>query len=195
MQPSTDRPSGSGSGDRGRQLRRYGPLVAILAVLAIVAGVLVFAGGDDGDDETATDPGEEAGGEVEGVLSFQEAEEQGRLDEVTFPEGCDEERGRVAIPSFFAPPCYADIEGDNGGATATGVTGDTIKVVAYIPIDDDPILGLITGSVGIEDTGDETAATYQGYRDLYQSYYQTYGREVELVEYRATGTALDEEAA
>jgi Periplasmic binding protein len=195
MQPSTDRPSGSGSGDRGRQLRRYGPLVAILAVLAIVAGVLVFAGGDDGDDETATDPGEETGGEVEGVLSYEEAEEQGRLDEVTFPEGCDEERGRVAIPSFFAPPCYADVEGDNGGATATGVTGDTIKVVAYIPIDDDPILGLITGSVGIEDTGDETAATYQGYRDLYQSYYQTYGREVELVEYRATGTALDEEAA
>src|SRR5918998_1672310 len=118
MQPSIDRPSGSGSGsgsgDRGRQLRRYGPLAAILVVLAVVAGVLVFAGGDDGDDETATDPGEETGGAVEGVLSFQDAEEQGRLDEVTFPEGCDEERGRVAIPSYFAPLCYADNEGDNG---------------------------------------------------------------------------------
>jgi Periplasmic binding protein len=192
MQPSTDQPSGSSA---GRQLRRYGPLVAILVVLAVVAGVLVFAGGDDDDgDDVATDQ-DQASGAPEGVLSFQQAEEEGRLDEVTFPEGCDEERGRVAIPSYFSPPCYADIEGDNGGATATGVTADSIKVVAYIPIDDDPILNLITGSVGIEDTGDETEATYQGYRDLYQSYYQTYGREVELVAYRATGTAIDEEAA
>ncbi len=194
MQPSTDRPSGSGGS--GRQLRRYGPLVAILAVLAIVAGVLVFAGGDDdGDDEATTGSDEQATDAPEGVLSFQDAEEQDRLDEVTFPDGCDEERGRVAIPSYFSPPCYADIEGDNGGDTATGVTGDSIKVVAYIPIDDDPILNLITGSVGIEDTGDETEATYQGYRDLYQTYYQTYGREVDLVAYRATGTAIDEEAA
>jgi hypothetical protein len=193
MQPSTDRPSGSGGSSR--QLRRYGPLVAILVVLAVVAGVLVFAGGDDDGDDEATGSGEAASGAPEGVLSYEDAEEQGRLDEVTFPDGCDEERGRVAIPSFFAPPCYANIEGDNGGATATGVTGDSIKVVAYIAIDDDPILNLITGSVGIEDTGDEAAATYQGYRDLYQTYYQTYGREVELVEYRATGTAIDEEAA
>jgi len=194
MQPSTDQPSGS---DAGRQLRRYGPLVAILVVLAVVAGVLVFAGGDDDDgdaDETAADTGQTSGA-PEGVLSFQEAEEQGRLDEVTFPEGCDEELGRVAIPSYFSPPCFADVEGDNGGATSTGVTADTIKVVAYIPIDDDPILDLITGSVGIEDTGDETEATYQGYRDLYQTYYQTYGREVDLVPYRATGNAMDEEAA
>ena len=41
MQPTTDRPAGGGG---NRQLRRYGPLVAILAVLAIVAGGLVFAG-------------------------------------------------------------------------------------------------------------------------------------------------------
>jgi hypothetical protein len=192
MQPSTDRPSGSGA---GRQLRRYGPLVAILVVLAVVAGVLVFAGGDDDGDDEATTAGQETSGGPEGVLSYEDAEEQGRLDEVTFPDGCDEETGRVAIPSFFAPPCYANVEGDNGGDTATGVTGDTIKVVAYIPIDDDPILNLITGAVGIEDTSDETGRTYQGYRDLFQSYYQTYGREVDLELYQATGTAIDEESA
>ena len=192
MQPSTDQPSGSG---RSRQLRRYGPLVAILAVLAIVAGVLVFAGGDDDGDDEATTTGEETSGGPEGVLSYQDAEDQGRLDEVTFPDGCDKETGRVAIPSFFAPPCYADVEGDNGGDTAIGVTGDSIKVVAYLPIDDDPILNLITGAVGIEDTSDETGRTYQGYRDLFQSYYQTYGREVDLQLYQATGTAIDEEAA
>jgi hypothetical protein len=191
MQPSTDRPSGSGA---GRQLRRYGPLAAILVVLAVVAGVLVLVNNNDDDkDEAAT--GSQTSGGPTGVLSYQDAEDQGRLDEVTFPKGCDKDTGRVAIPSFFAPPCYADVEGDNGGATATGVTADSIKVVAYIPIDNDPILNLITGSVGIKDTPDEVGRTYQGYRDLFQSYYQTYGRKVDLELYQATGTAIDEESA
>src|SRR4051812_27369275 len=113
MQPSTDQPSGSGG--RGRQLRRYGPLAAILVVLAVVAGVLVFAGGDDKGNKESTTGGKKASGAPAGVLSYQDAKDQGRLDDVTFPDGCDEKTGRVAIPSFFAPPCYANVEGDNGG--------------------------------------------------------------------------------
>ena len=87
MQPSTDQPSG-GSGGTGRQLRRYGPIAAILVVLAVIAGVLVFAGGGDDDDDEATTSGESTSGGPEGVLSYQDAEDQGRLDEVTFPDGC-----------------------------------------------------------------------------------------------------------
>ncbi|MDQ3147779.1 MAG: hypothetical protein M3R01_12770, partial [Actinomycetota bacterium] len=189
MQPSSDRPAGS-----GRQLRRYGPLAAILVVLVVVAGVLVFTQGDD-DDETATTGDTTTDAEApSGVISYAQAEEDGQLDELTFPEGCDTERGTVAIPDFFAPPCYADAE-DNGGETATGVTGDAIKVVAYIPLENDPVLGLIIGAVGIDDTGAETQATYEGYADLYNSYYQTYGRTVEVEFYQGTGTAIDEVAA
>ncbi|CAN5414043.1 hypothetical protein BH18ACT1_BH18ACT1_03440 [soil metagenome] len=190
MQPSSDRPEGG-----NRALRRYGPLVAILVVLAVVAGVLVANGGGDDDEDVATDADVASEGETnEGVASFQQAEEEGRLDEVTFPEGCDEERGRVAIPDFFAPPCYADVE-DNGGATSPGVTGDTIKVIAYLPLANDPVLGLITGSVGINDSPEQTRATYQGYADLYNSYYQTYGRRVELEFQEATGNVIDEVSA
>ena len=35
--------------------------------------------------------------------------------------------------SHYAPPCVPMFNGDNGGATSQGVTGDTIKVVCYFP--------------------------------------------------------------
>ncbi|CAN5714305.1 hypothetical protein BH24ACT3_BH24ACT3_17560 [soil metagenome] len=190
MQPSTDQPTGS---DKGRALRRYGPLVAIVAILAIVAGTLVVTGGgdDDGDEQ---DSGEVAqvGDFPEGAITFDQAEADD-LD-VEFKDTCDPETGQAAIPYFFAAVCFADVD-DNGGATAPGVTADAIKVVVYLALDDDPILGLFTGAVGVEDTGDQARATYEGYVDLFQTYYQTYGREVQVEFLRATGNALDEVAA
>jgi hypothetical protein len=189
MQPSSDQPAGA-----GRQLRRYGPLVAILVVGAVIAGVLIATSGDD-DDEEASTTGDLSDIELpEGAISYQQAEADGRLDELEFKETCDTERGQVAIPSFFSPPCFANVD-DNGGDTATGVTGDTIKVVAYLPIADDPILDLITGAVGVEDTPEEVRATYEEYANLYNTYYQTYGRTVELEFQEATGNALDEVTA
>ncbi len=187
MQPSSDQPKGGA----GRQLRRYGPVVAIVAVIAIVAGVLVATSGGD-DDDAATDTAAQQGETPEGAISFEQAEAD-NLD-VEFNEGCDPDTGRVAIPYFFAPPCYANVD-DNGGDTARGVTADSIKVVVYIPIDDDPILGLFTGRVGVEDTGAEAQATYEGYTAMFQRYYQTYGRTVETEFLRASGNALDEVAA
>jgi hypothetical protein len=76
MQPSSDQPAGA-----GRQLRRYGPLVAILVVGAVIAGVLVVTGGDD-DDEQASTTGDVSDVELpEGVISYEQAEADGRLDE------------------------------------------------------------------------------------------------------------------
>ena len=44
---------------------------------------------------------------------------------------CDVARGTVKVPLTYAPPCVKPFSGDNGGATAPGVTGDTINVVLY----------------------------------------------------------------
>lgn len=190
MQPSTDQPTGT---DRGRALRRYGPLVAIIAILAIVAGALVVTrGDDDGDDEGTDVEVAEVGDFPEGAVPFEQAEAED-LD-VEFQDTCDQETGQVAIPYFFAASCFANVD-DNGGATSSGVTADSIKVVIYLPIDDDPILGIFTGAVGVEDTADQALATYEGYTELFQSYYQTYGREVEIEFLRASGNTLDEVAA
>ena len=156
MQPS------SASTDRtGSSLRRWGPLVAIVAAVAVIAVVVVAAGGgdDDGGNATATT---RASGAPQEAISFSEAAEQG-LD-VTFPDTCDEETGRVAIPSYFAPECYANVD-DNGGATAPGVTEDTITVVVYLAPETDPVLDFITGPINADDTPAQVEETYQGYAD------------------------------
>jgi len=169
--------------------------VAIVVALALVVGIVVATGGDD-DEKTATKDKKavaKIGDYPDGAIPFEQAEAE-NLD-VTFPDTCDKKTGRVAIPFFFAPSCFADVKGDNGGATAQGVTGDSVKVVVYLPIDNDPILEIFTGAVGVEDTRAQVRATYEGYTALFQRYYQTYGRKVQLEFLEATGNALDEVAA
>ena len=114
MQPVDDQEP-----DRPSVLRRYGPLAAVLLVLAIVAGVsVVTSGSDEGDDSTDAGVASPAGDLPEGVVTWSMAQEQG-LD-VTFPDTCDTESGMVAIPFYFRTECLADVEGDNGGETAAG---------------------------------------------------------------------------
>jgi hypothetical protein len=172
MQPGTD-----GNDKTSTALRRYGPL-AVLAVIALVIGIVVVAGG--GDDDNGDDGGsdEAASTAGEGALSFSDAAEQDV--EVDWPDTCDTETGNIAIPSFFAPECYAPFEGDNGGATDVGVTADTITIV-YYQSPPNPITEFITGAIGSTDTNEESAETLQGYIDLYEDYTETYGRSVELV--------------
>ncbi len=182
MQPSSDTPKAS----TGRQLRRYGPIVGIVAVIAVVAVAVVVGGG--GDDGTTTTT---AAGSVEPpaeAISWSRAEEEGL--ELEWGEGCDQETGRVALPYYFAPECYAEID-DNGGATARGVTADAITVVIYIPQDDDLILDFITSALGIDDNGADVEATYRGFVEMFEAYYQTYGRRVDVKILHGTGGSAD----
>ena len=134
-----------------------------------------------------------SGGEITYPLSFSDAEEQGI--EVEWDERCDTERGTIAVPDYFAPECYAPFEGDNGGATAPGVTADSIKVVYYLAQEEDPIINYITDAINSDDTIDQQIETMQNVVRYYQTYYETYGRTVELIPFIATGGAADEVAA
>lgn len=187
MLPSSDRPdapSTSGSG-----LRRWGPIAAIVVVLAVVAGVVVASGGDDEASPSDTTAG---GGAPSEAISWSQAQADG-LD-VTFPDTCDPETGRVRMPYYFAPECFADVD-DNGGATAPGVTADSIKVVVYVAPDADPVLDFITGPINNDDTGAQAEATYQGFTDMFNASMQTYGRTVELEFLHGSGGSTDEVAA
>ncbi len=150
-----------------------------------------------GDTEpTASAPASsapEGGGEITYPLSFSQAEEQG-ID-VPWDERCDTELGRIAVPDYFAPECYAPFEGDNGGATATGVTADSIKVVYYISQEEDPIINYITDAIASDDTNEQQIETMQNIVRYYETYYELYGRSVELVPFVASGGATDEVAA
>lgn len=200
MQPSSDQPTDP---EGSNALRRYGPIVAIVAVIAVIAGLVLAGGGDDDeaaettDDRTETTDGgtETTDGEAtrpEGAISWTQAQDDD-LD-VTFPETCDEETGRAAIPYFFAAECFADVE-DNGGETHRGVTEDSITVVYYSEPETDAVLDFITGPIANDDTRGQIEETVQGFMELFGTYYQTYGRTVDFRVVEASGSSTDEVAA
>jgi hypothetical protein len=177
--------------ERGSALRRWGPLAVVLALVAGVT-VVAFAGGD-ADSGTATGPTAEGPVErPEGAISWSMAQEQG-LD-VHFPDTCDRKSGKVAIPFYFRSECFADAD-DNGGATARGVTGDTITVVAWLPAEDDPVRSLLLNRIGFNATNADLEAAYKGYVEIFSRYYQTYGRHIDLKFLEASGSILDNTAA
>ncbi len=113
---------------------------------------------------------------------------------------------RLAIPSTYAPPCVPVWEGgrpwvaaggetftDNGGATAPGVTADTITVVFYVPAELDIAKQL--EQFGVLDGEEATAAGVEGLVEMSNALYETYGRRVDLVPFHATGDGRSPSAA
>ncbi len=129
----------------------------------------------------------------DGVMSFSVAQDLG-LD-VDFGERCDTETGLVKVQTFFAPECFAPFEGDNGGATARGVTADTIRIVNWVSQDEDPILNFITSAIVNDDSVQDDEATLRGMIEYYETYYETYGRSVELINVVGSGPVTDAAAA
>jgi hypothetical protein len=177
--------------------KRYGPIVVVLALIG--AAVLVFGGGgDDGDDEAATDGASASEEELisSGPMTWQKAEQEGETANIDWGPNCDTETGKIKLVSVYAAPCVEPFEGDNGGATSPGVTADAVKVVQYIA---DPALDPLTAATisgAGADVSPETAAeTVQGFADLYNKLFETYGRRVEVETYIGTGAGDDREAA
>lgn len=189
-------PTSTPEESRGRTLKRYGPLLGIVVVLAVIAAVFAFTGDDDGDDDASgDDEAAETGSELpEGVIPFDQREEFG-LTEADFGDRCDPETGQQAYPSFFAGDCIAPFEGDNGGATATGVTEDTIKIVYYQTPEQDPVIDFITSAIGADDTNEQEEATMRTFLEFFETFSETYGRTVELEAYVGTGPSDDDVAA
>lgn len=197
MQPASDTPSGGG----GSSMRRWGPIAAIVLVVAIIAGVVLLGGGDDDDDTTAdggntstTVDGDTdvttADGDVTYPMSFRDAEAAG-LDGLEWGDRCDAERGQLAIPSFYAAECFLPFEGENSGASERGVTADAIKVVVYLGPDDDPIINYITDAISNDDTSEDVKDTITKQFEMIETYYEFYGRSIDLQFYESSGIASD----
>ncbi|HUF33589.1 MAG TPA: hypothetical protein VMN58_10330 [Acidimicrobiales bacterium] len=107
---------------------------------------------------------------------------------------CDPATGRIKVPTNFAPPCMPPFSGDNGGATARGVTADTIKVVYYWEKANPATTAALTAA-GAADQRDDTMATRKAYVDYLNAHYNLYGRQVELIVVDATAEATDDAAA
>lgn len=181
---SPEGPARPSAPSRSGFAKRYGPLVAILAVVGVVVALTVLGGGDDStEDESA----EREAGKADIPITYPEAEEAGTVDDYDWGENCDPETGRIRMPSIFAPPCvpvWPEGE-DNGGETGTGVTADTIKVVNYVPPEGGDLAGALQGLL---DTAEDARATQEGYLEMLSSLYETYGRKVEIIDFKASGT-------
>ena len=126
-------------------------------------------------------------------LTFAEAEAAG--EQVDWGPSCDTTRGTVAVPLWYAPPCVEPwTGGDNGGATASGVTRDEIVVAIYQAQPDLLEQTFLERSGSDEALGDELA-TIQQYVDFFNAHYQTFGRRVRLVPLRASGPPDDDVTA
>jgi len=208
MQPNPgDQPTSS-------SLRRWLPLGAAAVAALVVAALVVSGGGDDGagtDTTTSAPPATTAptttsngtgapttdapaADELVFPLSFEAAVEQGL--EVTWNERCDTDRGVLAVPDFFASSCYAPFDDrDNGGATDQGVTADGITVVYYLGLENDPIIDYITDALAVDESNEAVFDTLSVLDEYYATYYETYGRRVNLIRFDGTGLANDAVAA
>lgn len=174
---------------RSNTLRRYGPVIAIVAVIAVVAVVAIVMRDDGGSTDTAGTTTSLV--DVESLpITYEEAQAQD-LD-LDFGDQCDTGRGTVMIPVTFAPPCVPVFTGDNGGATAKGVTGDTIKIAYYVaPSGTDAAAAL----QGLVDDPELVRQTRENYVAMMNEVFETYGRKVEVVFVDASGQGTDDVAA
>jgi hypothetical protein len=182
----------SNSSGSSKALKRYGPIAAVAIV--VVGAIAIFGGGgDDGDDvDTEPDPAQAQ----EGLpLTYQEAEEAGTEGDIDWGEGCDTDRGYVAIPIRNAAPCVEPwTDDDNGGATSKGVTADSIKVVVYQG-EPDPLQQAIVGEAGADTDPADTAQAAVDYLEMLDDVYETYGRTLDIEVVEATGGPDDATAA
>lgn len=128
-------------------------------------------------------------------LSFAQASADGLADSIDWGARCDTSTGRLAVPDYFAQLCFAPFKGDNGGATAPGVTGDEITLVHYEGQESDPIINYVTDAVHVDDTNGDQFATMKELVRYYETYYELYGRKINFVTFEGTGIATDEVAA
>lgn len=181
---------------------KYGPLAAVLVA---VAALIVVAARAEPSNRVATSPsttigrGPETMAEVEqlpdGVENYTRAKARGEADGIDWGERCDLSIGKVKMPLWPQPDCFRPFEGDNGGETVPGVDADTIRLVVYLPQANDPVLKFIYAQIGNSDSPDQTFETYRGFAEIFNVYYELYGRQVELIRYDATGPINDPVAA
>lgn len=188
MEPTNRRETGT----RPSAMKRYGPFIAIVVVIvSVLLGFKLFGGGSDKKAKKASD----SNGKIStagGPVTINDS----NRNSIDWGPNCEVERGKVKIPYTYAAPCVKPFTGNNGGATADGVTATSIKIVAYIgdPAKN-PLQAASVKGAGADVSPTTAKETYQGYIDLFSKYYELYGRKIDLQFFDGTGGPMDEVAA
>lgn len=92
----------------------------------------------------------------------------------------------VFAVSFENPPCKAKFPdgADNGGATWSGVTKDSIKVVVMEPVANEQVDAVLK-SQGLASSPEDREATRKAAEGFINKYYETYGRKITFERFTA----------
>lgn len=192
--PETDQQSGGGA---ARHFKRYGILYAVVVLLAAVVVAFPSVSGNDGDSDNAgIDAGRSPATGDEVDVGWRPASGDVEVGTGTTRGGVTCEEGVGQIPdTAYALPCVAAFAGDNGGATARGVTADTIKIVrrSFPTSANSQAI-----DQGLRDAGFATDEEEDGIRDRFISYfdenYELYGRKIEWIDYESQFSDATQEA-
>lgn len=195
-------------------LRGYGPLACLLVAFALMAAFVptdapervtatkrvgVVASGDgqqdggssvvgQGSSRSGTGGGGSAGSSSGGSTTTTTSGGSGATKPAR-SQGCS---GPQVQGDPYSPPCIK-YSGNNGGATARGVTGSTITV-AYRQTSD-PGFQQTLASIGgaqFDDTPADIERTVKGLADYFNKNFQFYGRKIKFVFYKGQGTQTNE---
>ena len=156
------------------------------------AGAGVDASGGSGAS-TGGGTGQAAGGTGGGGTAGAAGAASG--PQVTFGKGphCRGD-GRQLGVSYAMPPCAQWNATDNGGATGRGVFPDRILVVRYLAQIDPGTRAILQGTK-LSDDPAVVKRAYDALRRYGNMHYETYGREVQFVDYPASGPHTSDEAS
>ena len=110
------------------------------------------------------------------------------------PETQCREDGAMPAFSLYSPVCVPRFSGSNGGATSMGVTEDEILLVWYRPREDAATSAALT-AMGGYDEPEVVERAVQALLRFYNLHYETYGREVRIETFTATGPYDDAAAS
>jgi hypothetical protein len=178
-------PTGRSSSARRRALG-YGPVAVILAAFAVMVAVVPSKVSTTGESTAAA-----TGPNAPAVTVSPSTE--GRTASGAI--GPCPDRAEQVVGDPYSPPCFAFAPGaDNGGATARGVTADTI-VVSYRVTSDPDYLSTIQALAKSDippDSPEDVKRTVEGLVDYFNQHFQFYGRKIVLAPFDAKGTVIGE---
>jgi hypothetical protein len=188
-----------------RALRGHAPLVALVAVAAAITTFVPTGGREELARQTtvgaSATPGAEGpapgSGPVAAALPDGTPQAPGtRTPGVpgTAPATACADRPMQVAGDPYSPPCRA-FSGDNGGATARGVTADSI-VVSWRYTDERALSSAVSSSVGnrvqLTDTADDLRRTVEGLVEYFNRHFQLYGRQIDIRWFQGVGSFQNE---
>jgi hypothetical protein len=195
-----------------RLLGGYGPLLALAVTFLLVVTLVptiarqttVMAA--QSDDAGSSAAGATVAGATPGAALGAGPVAKGKKAALPGPAGAVAAAGPCAdrtvqvVGDPYSPPCIAWPTGkENGGATSPGVTKDTIRISFRMPIENisdyESVIRQLTGDKGDAiptPTEADVRRTIQDYITYFERNFQTYGRKIDLVEWKGKGSVLNE---